>query len=157
LLDHRQPGVARRIHAVLIPAYEQEAALLQATHFAPLDRTAQDIVTSLDCYLGAFRGDRLVGVAALAPDDDPGQIQITTLIVHPQHQRQGTATALMAAVLAQAPDAVFSVATGAKNAPALALYRALGFVEYRWGTVGPEALPLVKLRRPAPDGRACPA
>jgi ribosomal protein S18 acetylase RimI-like enzyme len=41
----------------------------------------------------------------------------------------------------------FAVATTALNAPALRLYRSLGFVEYRYGTIGAEGLGLVKLRR----------
>jgi ribosomal protein S18 acetylase RimI-like enzyme len=43
--------------------------------------------------------------------------------------------------------AVFAVATPALNTPALSLYRSLGFVEYRYGTLGPEGVGLVKLRR----------
>jgi len=45
---------------------------------------------------------------------------------------------------------IFSVSTGVKNAPALALYKEFGFVAYRYGTIGPEALELVKLRTSAP-------
>jgi hypothetical protein len=41
---------------------------------------------------------------------------------------------------------VFSVTTAAKNGPALALYHGLGFSEYRRGTLGPEAIEMVKLR-----------
>ena len=43
LLDHRNPATARRIHAVLMRAHAQEAALLQVRHFAPLDRSVQDV------------------------------------------------------------------------------------------------------------------
>jgi len=45
---------------------------------------------------------------------------------------------------------VFSVSTGAINSPALALYREFGFVVYRRGAIGLEALELVKLRNSAP-------
>ena len=44
---------------------------------------------------------------------------------------------------------VYAVATGAENAPALALYRELGFVAYRQGSIGVGQLALVKLRRAA--------
>ena len=41
-----------------------------------------------------------------------------------------------------------SVSTGASNTPALSLYKKLGFHEYRLGTIGPENLALVELRKP---------
>ncbi|MDP1900618.1 MAG: GNAT family N-acetyltransferase [Rubrivivax sp.] len=154
-LNHRDPVVARRIHLVLGLAHAQEAELLQVRHFTPLERSAADIQASTDDHLGALRGDQLLGVVALGPDDEPGQLSVATLVVHPAHQRQGVARALLTHVLQAAPDTVFAVATGARNAPALALYRSLGFVEYRRGSIGPEALPLVKLRRAAAGAKPC--
>ena len=148
-IDHRDAAVAQQIHAVLLPAYAQEARLLQAGDFPPLQRTVADIQAEDVFYLGASRGQTLLGALALGRDDEPDQLLITTLVVHPAHQRQGVAQALMAAVLRRGAGMVFAVSTGAANAPALALYRALGFVVYRHGTVGPDALALVKLRRPA--------
>lgn len=148
VLDHRDAGIAQRIHAVLLPAYAQEARLLQAHDFPPMQRQPEDIQADDAVYLGALRAGALLGTVALARDDEPGQLLITTLVVDPAHQRQGVARALMAALLQRGAGMAFSVATGAKNAPALALYHALGFEVYRHGTMGPEALPLVKLRRP---------
>jgi ribosomal protein S18 acetylase RimI-like enzyme len=149
LLDHRDAAVAHHIHAVLLPAYAQEARLLQAQDFPPMQRSAEDIQADDAIYLGAQRNGTLLGAVALARDGEPGQLLITTLVVHPAHQRQGVARALMTALLARGAGMAFGVATGARNAPALALYQALGFEIYRHGTVGPDALPLVKLRRPA--------
>lgn len=147
-LDHRELAVAICIHAVLKLAYAQEAALLQLRHFAPLDRTVEDIRSSQEFFLGALHGQELLGVLSIGPDDEPGQISIASLVVHPVHQRQGIARALMLEALRRGEGMVFSVSTGAQNAPALALYRGLGFVDYRWGTMGAEQLALVKLRRP---------
>ena len=57
-------------------------------------------------------------------------------MVSPQHQRQGIGRLLVARVLALAGGAVVSVVTTADNGPALALYRQLGFVPYRSGSLG---------------------
>lgn len=149
-LAHHELAVAQQIHAVLLLAHAQEARLLQVSDFVPMARTPEDIQASGDYFLGALRGDTLLGCLGLGPDDEPGQISIASLVVHPAHQRQGVARALMTEALRRGAGMVLSVATAAKNAPALALYRGLGFVEYRRGTLGPEALEIVKLRRAAP-------
>lgn len=151
LLDHRQPAVAHQIHAVLVLAHAQEAALLQVARFVALERTAEDIAASAEYFLGALEGSTLLGALSLAPDEEPGQIEVVSLVVHPAHQRRGIARALMHEALRLAEGTPFAVAVGARNGPALALYRDLGFVAYRRGTLGPEALPMVKLRR-APPG-----
>jgi ribosomal protein S18 acetylase RimI-like enzyme len=146
-IDHRDPAIARAIHAVLVPAYAQEAALLQVAHFPPMERSAAEIQAGEGLSLGAFVAQQLVGVLSLDADDEPGQILISALVVHPASQRLGAARALLREAIARAPDAVFAVATAALNEPALQLYRSLDFVEYRRGSIGPEAIALVKLRR----------
>ena len=149
-LNHKDRVVAAQIHAVLVLAYAQEALLLQVKHFAPLERTVEDIQASTECFLGAFGGENLLGVLSFGPDDEPDQINIGLLVVHPKHQRQGIGRSLLAAALDRVSGTVFSVSTAAKNAPALALYGEFGFAVYRHGTIGPEALELVKLRLGAP-------
>jgi ribosomal protein S18 acetylase RimI-like enzyme len=149
-LDHRDPSVASLIHRSLMLGHAQEAAMLQVEHLAPLDRKPEDIQASDACYLGAFKRGALVGSVSFAPDDEPDQYLVRSLAVHPDHQRQGIARSLMARVLDLAGNCSTAVATAARNMPALALYRDLGFVEYRRGTLGAQALPLVKLRRGAP-------
>jgi ribosomal protein S18 acetylase RimI-like enzyme len=148
VVDHRDPLVARQIHAVLALAHAQEAELLQVKDSAPLQRGAAQIEASDEFYLGAFIGLRLVGSLSLGRDDEPAQIIITSLVVHPQCQRQGIGRALLLEAVRRAAGSVLSVATALNNVPALDLYRSLGFVEYRWGTLGAEGLALVKLRRP---------
>lgn len=152
LLAHHELPVAQKIHAVFLLAHAQEARLLEVTDFVPMARVPEDIQSSNDYFLGVLRGDTLLGFVALGPDDEPSQISIASLVVHPAHQRQGLARALMGEALRRSEGMVLSVATGAKNAPALALYQGLGFVEYRRGTLGPEALEIVKLRRAPPAG-----
>lgn len=146
-LDHRRVEVARQIHGVLMLAYAQEAALLQVRHLPPLARTVADIQAEPDLYLGVVDGGALLGALSFAPDDEPGQFIVNALLVHPAHQRRGIGRALVLEALRLGGSHAFAVSTAAANAPALALYGGLGFVAYRHGSIGPEALPLVKLRR----------
>ena len=157
-LDHRQRAVAEQIHAVMRPAYAQEAQLLQVQqklqHFPPLETTVEDVQRSVEFHLGAWSGDSLQGVVSVGPDDEPDQLCIGMLVVHHLAQRQGIARALMQDALRRGAGMVYAVATGAANAPALALYRELGFVAYRQGSMGTAhmgsaQLALVKLRRDA--------
>lgn len=157
ILSHRQPTVAEQIHAVLMLAYAQEAVLLGIKNFPPLEQTASDIQMSDEFFLGSFDNQELLGVVSVRPDDEPGQVNIASLVVHPLHQRKGVARALLSDALQRAEAVTFSVSTAAKNAPALALYHQFGFEAYRWGTLqataGEEALALVKLRRTPPPSR----
>ena len=149
-LQHHVPAVAEAIIAVLQPAYAQESQLLGVTDFPPLQRTAIDVAASDDFHLGAWLSGTLAGVLALGRDDDPDQLCIGTLVVHPQYQRRGVARALMLALLQRTTGMQLAVATGQANAPALALYAAFGFVAYRHGAAGSpdgQQIPLVKLRR----------
>jgi len=146
-LQHRLPEIAAAILSVLKPAYTQEARLLGATDFPPLQRTAADLADSDDFHLGAWLGDTLVGALALGPDDEPDQLCIGTLVVHPEHQRCGVARALMQDLLQRTEGMTLTVATGSANAPALALYAGFGFIAYRHGVVGNGRISLVKLRR----------
>jgi len=146
-LDHRNPSVAKKIHEILVLAYAQEADILQVVHLAPLNQNPEDIQASNEYFLGAFEQDTLVGSVSFSPDEEPDQFLVTSLVVHPEHQRQGTARSLMVKVLALAGGFSTAVAAGAQNVPALSLYRDLGFVEYRSGTIGTQSLRIVKLRR----------
>jgi ribosomal protein S18 acetylase RimI-like enzyme len=150
-LRHQDPAVAAQIHAVLLPAYTQEGQLLGVQHFPPMQRTAADIAGSREFFIGAWLDGALAGAVSIGADDEPDQICITTLVVHPRCQRKGVARALMHEVLRRADGLVLAVATGAANAPALALYRSFGFVVYRHGVLGEDKLALVKLRRPVPQ------
>ncbi len=148
LLDQRDFAVASQIHAVMLLAHAQEAVLLQRIGSAPMAGTALEVQAGQEFHLGAFCDEKLVGSVSLGPDDEAGQISVANLVVHPQHQRQGIARALMLEALRRGEGAVFSVSAVAANGPALALYRGLGFVVYREGVMGADEQPVVKLRRP---------
>ena len=148
-IDHREPDVARRIHALLSLAHAQEAQGLGRSERAGAAQSAQEIQSSVALFLGAFDGDDFVGATSLAPDDEPGQIGIALLCVAPTHQRQGIGRSLVVEALRRGGTMAFAVAAAADNAAALALYRGLGFVAYRQGTLGPDRLAMLKLRRAA--------
>lgn len=99
--------------------------------------------------LGVWRGPDLLGALAVAPDAAAGAWRIGVLVVHPAHQRQGMARALLQQTLASGPASAFVVAVAAGNAPARALYAGLGFEIWRQGQMGPSALPVLDLRRTA--------
>ena len=149
-VNHRALAIARKIHAVLMLAYTQEAALLEVRHFAPLDRSVEDLMASDDYFLGAMDSEEWIGALSLGADEEPNQLNISALVIHPRYQRRGVGSLLVHEVLSRGSGMSFSVSTGQKNAPALALYEKLGFVAYRYGVIGPEKLALVKLRKSAP-------
>jgi ribosomal protein S18 acetylase RimI-like enzyme len=146
-LDHRQRDVAEALHAVLVRAHAQEAALLAHGGRATPPRSVDELQARPAFHLCALRGGALVGALSLEPDDEPGQLQIATLVVDPAHQRQGVARALLQDVVQRAAGAALSVTTTAANHPALALYGSLGFTVVRHGRMGEEGEAVVQLRR----------
>ena len=141
--------IAEQLHAMQMLAYAQEAQLLGAVHFPPLERTVEEVRSSTEEFLAAFIGEAMVGAVSVWPDQEGMGLNIASLVVAPQFQRQGIGRRLMVTVLAAHGGREFTVQTGAKNIPALALYAQAGFVELRRWFVGRESLELVKLFRPA--------
>jgi ribosomal protein S18 acetylase RimI-like enzyme len=152
-VNHHDPAVAAAIHAVQIAAYTQEARLLGARHFPPLERTIRDIQISTENYFAAFDNMTLVGVISFGPDEDPGARNITSLVVHPDRQQEGIASILLHRLIENFGADPMTVQTAAKNLPALALYAKFGFVECKRWSVGAEALELVRLHRPGPSNK----
>jgi len=133
-----------RIHAVQIEAYRQEASLLGIHKFPPLNRTVRDVMASSDIFFGAFAGGKLLGVISLERRRK-NQVSISSLTVAPAFQRRGVARALVSSIAGSTKSQKISVSTGAKNAPALALYKQFGFVECSQRLVGAEQTEVVEL------------
>jgi ribosomal protein S18 acetylase RimI-like enzyme len=154
-LHVQDPATAALMHQLLQRAHAQEALLLGAGA-APLSVGIADIQASGDFFLGVVdEAGALLGALALGPDESaPSQrIAITTLVVDPLQQRRGIARGLVQEALQRASGLAVSVTTTAANAPALALYRSMGFERIAEGVMGPQALAVVQLLRPA-DGPA---
>ncbi len=145
-LNHRDPAVAHCIHAVLASAHTQELELLQLDGDSLSERTVDEIRCSNEYFLGAYQGQTLAGVVSIGPDDEPKQLSIASLSVHAEHQRQGVGRQLVSDALRRGNGAAFSVVSAAANVAALALYRGLGFQEYRRGVAETGGLEMVKLR-----------
>lgn len=152
-LDHRDADMAARILHVLQRAHAQELQSLGDSGSA-LHTGVTDVQRSGEFFLGVLdTSGALLGALALGPDATaPSQrIAITTLVVDPAQQRRGIARVLVLDALRRASGMAMSVTTTALNAPALALYRSLGFEVVAEGVMGPQALAVVQLLRPA-DG-----
>jgi ribosomal protein S18 acetylase RimI-like enzyme len=145
-LEHRALAVATQLHAMLELARMQEAALLGLAQPHHAAQTVAALQAGNQFYLGAHVDGLLAGVAGIGADDEDGQIAITVLAVHPDHQRRQVGTALVREALRRGKGMVFTVTVAQSNAPALALYAALGFVGYRQGTLQPGAVAMIKLR-----------
>jgi len=146
--DHRDPDVAARIHAVQMAAYAQEAGVLGVTDFPPLSRTIDDLRDGPERFLVAMAGGEIIGAIGLEPGEEAGTLHIGSLVVAPSRQREGVGRALVGAAIAEARGIAVTVSTGARNGPAIALYRGFGFVEYRRRVVGStEPIEVVALRR----------
>jgi ribosomal protein S18 acetylase RimI-like enzyme len=145
LLAHRSPEEAQRIHAIQMAAYRLEADLLGVKHFPPLERSVEDIQGSTEEFWGAREGEELVGVMGLERFN-ADEILIGSLTVAPAHHRRGVGRALVLSALDARGSCAMVVSTGAKNEPALRLYKQLGFIEHRRRFVGLEPVEVVELR-----------
>lgn len=148
-IDHRSREVSEAIQAISALAYEQEAKLLGISGNLPPTETIEDIQSSQNFYLGAYHDHQLAGVLSIGRDDEPQQLCIALLVVHPNMQRRSVGTLLVREALARGGKMPFVVAVAANNAPALALYNKLGFARYRHGVMGPNNIPMLKLRSAA--------
>jgi ribosomal protein S18 acetylase RimI-like enzyme len=148
-LDPRQGTIAEEIRALLHAAYRVEGELLGVADFPPLARTAATIRSAPATFHGLREGERLVAVTEIEAADHGGR-HIASLGVHPDRFRRGLARTLLRQVLGLPPPARFTVSTGALNAPALRLYRQLGFVEERRWLTPRESIPMVTLVRELP-------
>lgn len=131
--------VAKEIHAVQMAAYAQEAELIAAKYFPPLNTTLDDILQSDEHFFGITDEGVLLAAISLCESN------ICSLVVAPRHQRKGLASCLLRFVIEQGAE--LTVMTAVKNTPALALYAGFGFAEFQRCLKGQEALELVFLRR----------
>jgi ribosomal protein S18 acetylase RimI-like enzyme len=143
-LEHHVLVTATEIHALQMAAYAQEAALLEVEHFPPLEQTVANVLDSDEIFFGALAGHELVG--CIAYEIQPTGWLISSLVVSPKHQRLGIARALVSAVLELGRGKSITVATGAKNTPALGLYHSVGFVECHRFWIEKDNLEIVQLR-----------
>jgi ribosomal protein S18 acetylase RimI-like enzyme len=106
-------------------AYAIEAALIGYPELPPLHETLEGLqATREEVWLCEEDGE-VVGAVGLEHGED--ELVIARLFVAPVSFRRGVGSALVAHALAQARGRRVRVGTGARNAPALALYERFGF------------------------------
>ncbi|MFK4836031.1 GNAT family N-acetyltransferase [Microbacterium sp. ZW T2_14] len=104
-------------------AYSLEAALIGDDRIPPLHESVQDLVSAQLHWVVTFDGDRIAG--ALGYSVEGGVVDIDRLMIDPRYHRRGLGSSLVTEVMSL--EARTIVATGRDNAPARALYEALGF------------------------------
>lgn len=118
---------------VFLASYAIEAELLKATDFPPLKRPLADYINSKNDFFGFMKGDEITGVVEIKHHEDYTHIQ--SLVVHPDHFRQGIAKQLMEFVLSEFGKKLLMVETGVDNGPAIRLYEKFDFEEvHQWDT-----------------------
>ena len=132
--------------AVQHAAYAIEAELIGYPELPPLHETLAALQATEEELWLCEEGDALVGVVGLEHGED--EMVIARLFVAPAVFRRGVGSALVAQALAQADGRRVRVGTGARNAPALALYARFGFRRLDQGSPTPSRGYVELLRDP---------
>ena len=132
--------------AVQHAAYAIEAELIGYPELPPLHETLAALQATEEELWLCEEGDALVGVVGLEHGED--EMVIARLFVAPAFFRRGVGSALVAQALAQAGGRRVRVGTGARNAPALALYARFGFRRLDEGLPTPSRGYVELLREP---------
>jgi ribosomal protein S18 acetylase RimI-like enzyme len=118
-------------------AYRVEAELIGFTEIPPLKDSISSVRESKERFYGWYEGDELAGAVSFETDGD--EATICRMMVQPNHFRKGVASSLLQHVLELLGKARrINVSTGAKNEPAVRLYRKHGFHEQSRRIVGPD-------------------
>ena len=106
-------------------AYAVEAQLIGSDALPALHETLGDLRRASDQWIGIRTDVELVGALAFLATHEV--LDISKLVVAPQAFRQGLGERLVREILDLVPRPKTIVSTGSANAPAVALYRKLGF------------------------------
>ena len=147
LIEDAAPADAAAILALQRLCYQSEARRYGDRTIPPLTQTLPELRAEFatSVILAARLGERIIG--SVRAREEGGCVSIGRLIVHPEYQRRGLGTALMAAIEWRfAPPACFELFTGHRSDGNLQFYRRLGYVEHRREAVS-DRLCLVYLRK----------
>lgn len=128
-LDRANPVHLAGLWALWQAAYGQEARLLglAPADFPPLARKLESLRQDPAPAMGASAAGQWLGAVVYQPGADAAELAIDALLVAPAWQRRGIGSALLIGLMRAHPQARLTVSTARANAPALALYRGLGF------------------------------
>lgn len=125
--------MADQIYDVFQLSYKVEADLVGAENFPPLERTSAHIQSSRSKFLGVRIGSDLAAVVEFTQSGE--DLNIDSLVVHPNYFRRGLASQLLRSLLSEADWQYADVETAAANNPAITLYQKHGFcVAEQWMT-----------------------
>ena len=128
-LNNKNQETSCKIRALFQASYRVEAELLGAIDFPPLKRKLLNFINSDTEFYGFCRGNHMASVVEVKSCGT--NTHIHSLVVHPQHFRQGLGKNLMQFILETYDSETFTVETGLENEPATKLYRKLGFKEQK--------------------------
>lgn len=119
-------------------AYRLEAEKIGFYDIPPLLDTHETLKNCGEVFYGCLGDDGELLGAVATKAEAPGSLTLMRMMVHPDHFRKGIAGNLIRYVLdAHAGTPLFIVSTGAKNEPAVALYRKFGFEPFDTFEVAP--------------------
>lgn len=96
------------------------------------DEWRERLLSASSWLVFAEAGDRLVGLAgAFVGSDEPGTVDVVSVYVDPSVRGRGVGRALLTALIDRVAESIhparFRLHVNDTNAPAIALYRSLGF------------------------------
>lgn len=142
-LSLNDPDIVRQIWLMQLQSYRLEAELIGLKDAPPLVETPYTLAHCEEAFYGLLSEDgELLGAIAVK-DENEGH-EITRLMVHPDHLREGIGKQLVKHALQVSfheKETVFTVTAGTRNKPAISLYQSFGFSPIR----SYEAVPNVEL------------
>lgn len=127
-LDVKNSQLAKEIINIQVPAYQEEAMIIDFYEIPPLIETVDMLQQCEEVFYGYFINKKLVGVIAYEINDSV--LDIHRLFVHPNYFRQGIAKKLLKYVQDNEDHVEkMIVSTGSNNDPAVIFYQNNGFVK----------------------------
>ncbi|TYA10254.1 GNAT family N-acetyltransferase [Paenibacillus faecis] len=130
-LSLQNPDTVEQLWSLQHAAYRLEAEAMGLRDVPPLPETFESIRNSDEDFYGVLSADgELLGAIVTAPADTAANtLEITRLMIHPDHLRKGIGASLLKHVIDHHPEIrTFAVTAGTHNEPAVSLYRKFGFM-----------------------------
>lgn len=111
-------------------AYQSEAALFGSRDIPPLKQTLEELNTEYDhgVILKMADGGRIIGSVRAREQD--GTVYIGKLMVHPDYQRRGYGSQLLAEIERLFPGERYELFTSSRSTDNLRLYQKQGYTEF---------------------------